>query len=1448
VQSLTSLKKPRFSDRTLFRVPNPFPQKSKPTALRQQNRSNKGPNTETQADSHFQKGQHTRIYAKHKKIKQTPAYLLKIQSHLDTWPFGIGKFFYAQATKPLSLWLAQPFALIADIFVGPLAVLTPAKARANNYLQMGIGLLGLAVLIYLLSKGKIPSIDIGHSGFLARTQAATILEYASIWAPIVFAYCGTSFIFASFRYRMRRSYLSWVNAKLKQIPAFDSGVEFWLGDKRTGVRMALQDLHTGISIYGSIGSGKCLAPNTLCMKWDGTLVQAKDIKPGDLLRGPDSTPRTVLTTTSGYGPLFKITPITGRGKPWICNAPHVLTLKYTSHGGSRRHRVSVAGKVTYDPLKRDKHYRGMELVAGNGLSKAQRKAFQATLKASDYTADVPLEDFFRRSQQSPSVKLSHYWKLFRVPADFEDNENSRQYTVEEFYLAGTWIGDGSKDHIAWTTTELQLEDAIKSYYIRSGRTMIEREITKFSTSKRLVHLSPACLRDTAFEPVYTNLDHLISEFTNYKSLGFKERKTPASLERAVGKDCDKQIPHWALTSCKEKRLNLLAGIIDTDGHLNVENRGIDIVQKRQWIAENIVWLARSLGLSSSEANPETKRDQHGTPGTYWRVHISGNIEIIPTRVTRKQTTTTRTKTRLLHGFTRRWRDPLVFGWDAQPIGDGQYCGFTLDGDGRFLLGDFTVTHNTQAIMNPLLDQIFRQLNLPEPTEIEKRDPAFRETADFKAWEKDPRQKVGGLILDRKGDFVDFVIYTMLRHGRPLTDLIIIDPEIELWRYNLLDTSLPKTTYAQYNSVRLAEMQKIAAGPQGGAGNEKFWDEASRDTVAMLLHILVILKPRHSIGLHHLARLVLKDELCQDYCDRAEEKTKERYRNNEIGLDEYNADMEAVTAVQNKWIKGEAEKIKPTLKLTVTQLLGEFAANPKLQRIFCQDTNFDFKKVINEGKVVLFRGGNTPIATCRKICVALKTDFQDWMTKRAGSNAQAAGVQTTRSLLFYVDEYQEFVTAKDSEYLAISRSARNIPVVATQGVTSYKKALNGNDVETHNLQQGLTTVVFLKTNDRETAQYGEDLVGEIEEFKERESVSSAGILDQTLHPSSSGAREQEVSIESKDYKKRYRRDDFMHLSTQDGNSSRTGPFYSEAIIINYHERDNKRKKGRAYKSRLRHVYDIDKQYDRDLKKGKVAHNTLAFNQIMYDRISQITTHLLFYPQLNSAMLRETTARDNFLTAVESRKKAEERAQKGQRQTEKDEQERLDLFEEKLPEMIDAVYGPEALNTSTEVGHLPVEDYHLKNYQEYPLVLLEDLEEVYRVESAKIRSGQFDYSQLQRKGQREIDRVLEIMDTEHRRIRIELNRRALAAATAKLTSTFETHRILEFKAEPRDLAAERSRSDRLSDDQTNKKYANLPEVVHHVVAAKTGINLKEPLSTELDLTKVGGPKEFTNDPEL
>jgi hypothetical protein len=73
--------------------------------------------------------------------------------------------------------------------------------------------------------------------------------------------------------------------------------------------------------------GKCLGLGTSILRFDGTVVPVEKIKIGDLLMGPDSKPRRILSVTRGEGPLFKIIP--NKGIPWVCNDVHVLTLKHT---------------------------------------------------------------------------------------------------------------------------------------------------------------------------------------------------------------------------------------------------------------------------------------------------------------------------------------------------------------------------------------------------------------------------------------------------------------------------------------------------------------------------------------------------------------------------------------------------------------------------------------------------------------------------------------------------------------------------------------------------------------------------------------------------------------------------------------------------------------------------------------------------------------------------------------------------------------------------------------------------------------------------------------------------------------------------------------------------------------------------------------------------------------
>lgn len=81
-------------------------------------------------------------------------------------------------------------------------------------------------------------------------------------------------------------------------------------------------------IRSPTGSGKCLAPYIKVIKYNGDIVEARDIRENDLLLGPDKKPRKVTHIVNGYSRLYEITPKQkNKFKPFVCNINHILTLK-----------------------------------------------------------------------------------------------------------------------------------------------------------------------------------------------------------------------------------------------------------------------------------------------------------------------------------------------------------------------------------------------------------------------------------------------------------------------------------------------------------------------------------------------------------------------------------------------------------------------------------------------------------------------------------------------------------------------------------------------------------------------------------------------------------------------------------------------------------------------------------------------------------------------------------------------------------------------------------------------------------------------------------------------------------------------------------------------------------------------------------------------------------------
>jgi len=84
----------------------------------------------------------------------------------------------------------------------------------------------------------------------------------------------------------------------------------------------------GIGLLGSMGVGKCLHPDTQLLLFFGGMKSAKEVKRGDILMGDDCQPRIVMSTCRGTDPMYEIFPRTGDS--FIVNKPHMLTLFNTS--------------------------------------------------------------------------------------------------------------------------------------------------------------------------------------------------------------------------------------------------------------------------------------------------------------------------------------------------------------------------------------------------------------------------------------------------------------------------------------------------------------------------------------------------------------------------------------------------------------------------------------------------------------------------------------------------------------------------------------------------------------------------------------------------------------------------------------------------------------------------------------------------------------------------------------------------------------------------------------------------------------------------------------------------------------------------------------------------------------------------------------------------------------
>ena len=150
----------------------------------------------------------------------------------------------------------------------------------------------------------------------------------------------------------------------------------------------------------------------------------------------------------------------------------------------------------------------------------------------------------------------------------------------------------------------------------------------------------------------------------------------------------KVIPQYIMYNSREVRLQFLAGLIDSDDHMSTvkgKENTLEITTISLRLSNQYVRLLRSLGFRASKTKHMTTCN--GKKCSSYRVSAYGDFSVVPCKIPRKQRDSKPLR-----------ENPLTFGFDLIPKGEGNYYGFTIDTpDHLFLLGDYTVVHNTEAV-------------------------------------------------------------------------------------------------------------------------------------------------------------------------------------------------------------------------------------------------------------------------------------------------------------------------------------------------------------------------------------------------------------------------------------------------------------------------------------------------------------------------------------------------------------------------------------------------------------------------------------------------------------------------------------------------------------------------------------------------------------------------------
>ena len=258
------------------------------------------------------------------------------------------------------------------------------------------------------------------------------------------------------------------------------------------------------------------------------------------------------------------------------------------------------------------------------------------------------------------------------------SNNDRNLPIDPYYL-GLFLGDGCQGKyniLVNKTKDPEIFEYIKNLAIKENHdfSCIHRNLIRKEYNDQMYDLK---LNSKIRKEGYTY---------NFEKLGLKRKFIPLEYKQ----------------SSIRQRLELLAGLIDSDGYYNHKKARFEISSKYDELFNDIVELCTDLGFTISKSikiNNGKKSTVYNKETIINAIYIKGELWKIPTKVNRK--IAPNAKRRNSDGKSKL----KVTNW-----GIGEYYGFECE-DHLYILEDGTVTHNSatyifcdEAGVNPVLSK------------------------------------------------------------------------------------------------------------------------------------------------------------------------------------------------------------------------------------------------------------------------------------------------------------------------------------------------------------------------------------------------------------------------------------------------------------------------------------------------------------------------------------------------------------------------------------------------------------------------------------------------------------------------------------------------------------------------------------------------------------------------